>query len=87
MSRIGRERRWPPTTREQFDRLRSRSGALVLGSPDDVIEKLLFEHQLFGYSRFCLQISFGGIPHEQVLRAIELLGTRVAPALRAATAG
>ena len=83
MNRIGRERGWSPMTREQFDFLRSPRGALVVGSPQEVIEKILFQYELFGNGRFLAQISVGHLPHAQVLRAIELLGTEVAPAVRA----
>jgi probable LLM family oxidoreductase len=82
MSRIGRERGWPPTTREQFDAMRTPRGALAVGTADEVIEKVLFHHRLFGHSRVMFQISVGTLPHDRVLRAIELIGTEVAPALR-----
>ena len=87
MNRIGRERGWPPMTRAQFDALCGPRGALLVGSPDEVIEKILFEHELFGHGRFLAQISVGPLPHVQVTRAIELLGTVVAPAVRTALAG
>jgi probable LLM family oxidoreductase len=82
MNALGRERGWPPMTRQDFDAARTRRGALVVGSPQDVVEKILFQHDLFGHDRFLAQISVGTMPHEQVLRAIELLGTEVAPAVR-----
>ena len=84
MNRIGRERGWSSMTRAQFEALCGPSGALLVGSPDEVIEKILFEHELFGHQRFLAQISVGPLPHTQVLRALELLGTRVAPAVRKA---
>jgi len=83
MNAIGRERRWSGIGREDFDRLRSPRGALVVGSPEEVVEKILFEHELFGHRRFLAQTSVGTLPHEQALRSIELLGTEVAPAVRA----
>jgi probable LLM family oxidoreductase len=86
MSRIGRERGWPPMSRAHFDQLASPAGAVVVGGPQEVFDKLLFEHELFGNHRFLAQISVGGIPHDKVLRAIELLGTEVAPAVRAEVA-
>jgi probable LLM family oxidoreductase len=86
MSRIGRERGWAPMSRPQFDALRSPRGALVVGSVDEVVEKILAEHALFGHQRFMAQISVGTMPHASVLRAIELLGTEVAPAVRAEVA-
>jgi len=86
MSRIGRERGWPPTTREQFEAMRGPRGALVVGSPQQVIDKILFEHEVFGNDRFLAQLAVGSMPHRQTMRAIELLGTVVAPAVRRATA-
>ncbi len=86
MSRIGRERGWPPMGRAQFDQLASPRGAVLAGGPQEVIDKLLFEHELFGHQRFLAQISVGGIPHDRVLQAIELLGTEVAPVVRAEVA-
>jgi probable LLM family oxidoreductase len=83
MTRIGRERGWPPMTREQFDTLRSPRGALVVGSPQEVVEKILFQHEIFGHERFLAQMSVGDLAHRDVLRAIELFGAEVAPAVRA----
>ena len=83
MNRIGRERGWPPMTRRQFDELRGLRGALVVGGPQEVVEKILFQHELFGHQRFLAQISVGHLPHAKAMRAIELLGTEVAPAVRA----
>ena len=87
MTRIGRERGWPPTTRQQFDVLRSAKGALLVGSPDEVIDKILFEHDLFGHQRFLAQMTVGPMPHASVMRSIELFGTKVAPVVRRETAG
>ena len=84
MTRIGRERGWSPMTRQQFDELRSPRGALVVGSPQEVVEKILFQHELFGHQRFLAQISVGHLHHANAMRAIELLGTEVVPAVRAA---
>ncbi len=84
MGRIGRERGWPPPSRAHFDRERGPSGALLLGSPQQVIDKILYERELFGMDRFLLQLSVGTMPHAQMLRAIELYGTVVAPAVRKA---
>jgi probable LLM family oxidoreductase len=82
MNRIGRERGWSPMTRQQFDELRSLRGAIVVGSPQEVVEKILFQHELFGHQRFLAQISVGHLPHPNAMRAIELLGTEVVPAVR-----
>jgi probable LLM family oxidoreductase len=81
MNRIGRERGWPAMTREQFEAGRSPRGALVVGSPDEVVEKILSEYELFGHQRFMAQISVGTLAHEKVMSAIELFGTKVAPAV------
>ena len=84
MGRIGRERGWPPPTRERFEAERSPRGALLVGNPQEVIDKILFEHELFGNTRFLMQMSVGTMPHERIMRSIELLGTVVAPAVRKA---
>ena len=84
MNRIGRERGWSNMTRAQFDALCAPRGALLVGSPAEVVEKILFEHELFGHQRFLAQISVGAMPHAKVMHAIELLGTAVAPAVRQA---
>lgn len=82
MSRIGRERGWPPTTRAQFEAGRSSQGSLLVGSPQQVIDKILFEKNLFGLDRFLLHVSVGTMPHNQIMHSIELFGTVVAPAIR-----
>jgi probable LLM family oxidoreductase len=84
MGKIGRERGWPPPTRRQFDAEISKQGALLVGDPDRVTDKILWEHELFGHTRFLIQFSVGTMPHDQMLRAIELYGTKVAPAVRKA---
>jgi alkanesulfonate monooxygenase SsuD/methylene tetrahydromethanopterin reductase-like flavin-dependent oxidoreductase (luciferase family) len=86
MNRIGRERGWSGLTREDYDALRSLRGALVVGSVDEVVEKILFQHEIFEHDRFLAQVSLGTLPHAQALRAIELMGTEVVPKVRAALA-
>jgi probable LLM family oxidoreductase len=86
MTQLGRERGWPPMTPQQFDALRAPRGSLALGSPQEVIEKLLFVHEVLGLDRILLHLSVGTMPHAEVMRAIQLLGTEVAPAVRAAVA-
>jgi probable LLM family oxidoreductase len=86
MGRIGRERGWPPPTRAQFESERRLRGALFLGRPEQIVEKILFQHEIFGHDRFLIQLTVGPMPHDKVLRAIELLGTEVAPAVRQAVA-
>jgi probable LLM family oxidoreductase len=82
MSRIGRERGWPATTRGQFEVSRSPQGSLLVGSPQQVIDKILFEKELFGLDRFLLHVSVGTMPHKQIMHSIELFGAVVAPAIR-----
>ncbi len=82
MSRIGRERGWPPYTRRQFDAECTLRGALFVGSPQEIIDKILFQYELFRHQRFLIQLTVGPMPHAQVMRAIELLGTEVAPVVR-----
>jgi alkanesulfonate monooxygenase SsuD/methylene tetrahydromethanopterin reductase-like flavin-dependent oxidoreductase (luciferase family) len=82
MDRIGAERGWPPLTREQYDAGRTLRGATVVGSPEDVAAKILYQHELFGHERFLIQFTVGSLPHEHTLRAIELFGTKVAPLVR-----
>ena len=82
MDRIGRERGWSPVTRERFEASRSLRGSDFVGSPDEVIEKILFQHELFAHERFLLQLGVGTLPHDKVMRAIELFGTEVAPVVR-----
>lgn len=84
MGRIGRERGWPGMSRQQFDQSTGSQGALLVGSVAQVVDKILWEHELFGHTRFLAQMSLGGLPHEKSLRAIELLGTRVAPEVKKA---
>ena len=82
MTRIGRERGWPPTNRAQYEAQRGPRGALLIGNPEEVAQKILFEHELFGHQRFLLQLSVGTMPHAGIMHAIELYGTRVAPMVR-----
>ena len=83
MNKIGRERGWSPLQREQYEASATLRGANFVGSPDDIIEKLLYQHELFGHQRFLLQLSVGTVPHDKLMHAIELLGTKVAPIVRA----
>lgn len=84
MTRIGAERGWPPMTREQFDMLCAPRGALLVGSPREVADKILYQHRLFGHTRFLAQMTVGTVPHELVMRSIELFGEEVAPLVRKA---
>lgn len=83
MSRIGRERGWPPVTRAQFDALRGKTGALLVGSPDEVAEKILLHSEaLGGTTRITFHMDVAVSEQSKLLRSIELLGSRVAPVVR-----
>lgn len=82
MSRIGRERGWPAMTPAQYEALRDPRGALAVGDPQEVAEKILFEHELFSHQRYLGQMAVGAVAHRDVMRSIELFGTQVAPVVR-----
>ena len=84
MNRVGQDRGWPPLSRQQFEQGRSPGGALMVGSVQQVIDKILYEHELFGNTRFLAQGSLGQVPHHMNMKSIELFGTQVAPAIRKA---
>jgi probable LLM family oxidoreductase len=86
MTRLGRERGWPAMTPQQFETSRSLRGALAVGSAEEVIEKILFQHEIFDHQRFLAQVTVGTVEHAKVMRCIELFGTVVAPAVRAEVA-
>ena len=82
-SEIGKERGWPPVTRAHFDALLGPTGALIVGDPEIVADKTLrLNESLGGISRLTFQMSVAALPHAKLMRAIELLGTRVAPLVR-----
>ena len=83
MGRIGRERGWPPMTPQQYEALRSPRGALAAGDAEEVAQKILFEHELFGHDRYLAQMAAGEVPHLEVMRSIERFGTEVVPLVRA----
>ncbi len=87
MDRIGRERGWGPLERPTFDASRTLRGASFVGSPQEVIEKILFQHEIFKHRRFLVQFSVGTLPHKAIMRSIELFGTEVAPVVRRELAG
>ncbi|MDY6961626.1 MAG: LLM class flavin-dependent oxidoreductase, partial [Pseudomonadota bacterium] len=82
MDRIGRERGWGPTSRAQFDQARGPTGNLFVGDPELVAEKIVAAHKVFGNDRFLIQMAIGLMPHDQIMRGIELYGTKVAPLVR-----
>jgi probable LLM family oxidoreductase len=84
MNRIGRERGWPPTSRAQFEQSAGPHGNLLIGAPEVVAEKILNLHELFAMDRVMIQMAIGTLPHREQLKAIELMGTKVAPMVRAA---
>lgn len=82
MNRIGRERGWAPLNYTQYERLCSPVGALMVGSVDEVAEKILYQYKLFGFSRFMAQASVGTVPHELTMRSIETFATKVIPKVK-----
>jgi probable LLM family oxidoreductase len=85
---VGRERGWPPVTRAAFDAQRGPLGALLVGSPDEVVEKIIRHSEaLGGISRVTFQMNVASLPHSKLMTAIEAIGTRVAPALRGSDTG
>ncbi|WP_433944632.1 LLM class flavin-dependent oxidoreductase [Paenibacillus sp. SN-8-1] len=82
MSKLGRERGWGPYTRASFDAARRFEGALYVGDPETVAEKIIHLRKHVGITRFLLHVPVGSMPHKDVMRAIELLGTEVAPRVR-----
>ncbi|HET9718740.1 MAG TPA: LLM class flavin-dependent oxidoreductase, partial [Solirubrobacteraceae bacterium] len=86
MNRIGRERGWPPSGRREYQALAAPDGALAVGDPEQVAEKILMELELFGHQRYIGQMSVGAVAHSDVMRSIELFGAEVAPRVRAEVA-
>jgi probable LLM family oxidoreductase len=86
MNRIGRERGFGPTSPAHFDRERSLAGALFVGSPAEVAEKILRNHEIFRFDRILIQMAIGVIEHAKLMRAIELLAGQVVPEVRRALA-
>jgi probable LLM family oxidoreductase len=82
MNRIGRERGWPPTSRAHFDAARGPRGALFVGSPAEVTDKILSVHEIFRFDRLLIQMATGVFDHSKLMTAIEILGARVAPEVR-----
>ncbi|MFF2482827.1 LLM class flavin-dependent oxidoreductase [Paenibacillus sp. NPDC058071] len=82
MNHIGRERGWSPYTRDTYDAARSLDGALYVGDPEYVAEKIVLLNKNLGLTRFMMYVDFSSLPHRDLLRTIELLGTKVAPIVR-----
>src|SRR3954467_14356134 len=83
MNRIGRERGWPPSGRAEYDALAGPAGPLAVGSPEEVAEKIVRVQELFQPERYLAHLSIGAVEHRDVMRAIELFGTQVAPLVEA----
>src|SRR5215203_3925400 len=86
MNRIGRERGWPPSGRREYEALRAPDGPLTLGSPEQVAEKIVAFYDLFRPQRYLAHMSLAAVAHGDVMRAIELFGTEVAPGVAAGIA-
>jgi len=82
MNKIGRERGWPPMRRGDYIAAAELRGSNFVGSPQQITEKILFQHEIFNHDRFLVQFSVGTMPHDKIMRSIELFGTEVAPAVR-----
>ncbi len=83
MNKIGRERGWAPASRAQLEQQRLLRGSDFVGTPDEIIEKILFQHEIFNHQRFLVYMGNSAIEHKQVMHAVELFGTKVAPVVRA----
>jgi probable LLM family oxidoreductase len=85
MTEIGKERGWPPTTRAQYDFTRGPTGAFLIGDAETVVEKVLYTNEILGgIARLDFQMTAATLPHDKMRHAIEILGTKVAPAVRKA---
>jgi probable LLM family oxidoreductase len=82
-TRIGKERGWPPVTKAHFDLQRGPRGAFLVGNPEEVAEKIIrHSESLGGISRVTFQMDNANLSHEQLMQSIELIGTRISPAIR-----
>ena len=82
MNKIGRERGWAPLTHQDYSNSAALRGANFVGTPQQVIDKILFQYDIFRHDRFLVQFSVGTMPHDKIMRSIELFGNEVAPAVR-----
>lgn len=82
MDKLGQERGWPPMSRAQFDASTELEGANFIGSPQQIIDKIMYQYEIFKHDRFLMQMSVGSIPHNQMMKSIELFATKVAPVIR-----
>lgn len=84
MNRIGRDRGWGPYSKEQYNTGRSKEGALFIGDPNEVADKILYMHELFGITRFIAHMDVGAPTHAQMMKSVELFGSKVAPIVKKA---
>lgn len=84
MNRIGKQRGWPPFTREQFELGRGKNGALIIGDASEAIDKILQLHETLGFTRFATHMDVGGPSHKDLMKSIEIFGTKIAPTIRKA---
>jgi probable LLM family oxidoreductase len=84
MTRVGSSRGWPPYNRQQFEFGRSKEGAYLIGDANEVVDKILLMHELFGLTRFSAHMDVGGPSHKSLMKSIELYGTQIAPKVRQA---
>ena len=84
MNRIGRERGWPPSGQREFEAACGPNGHLLIGDPERVADRIIELHRVFRNDRILIQMAIGAMPHKQLMHAIELLGTKVAPRVKEA---
>lgn len=84
MNRVGASRGWAPFSRSQYEQGRSRQGAYLFGDASEATDKILEMHELFGLTRFCAHMDVGGPAHADLMKSIEIYGTKIAPQVRAA---
>lgn len=84
MNRIGKSRGWPPYQRTQFEYGKTKNGALFIGEPNQMIDKILYVQEMFGLTRFAAHMDIGGPSHKDMMKSIEIYGTKIAPKVREA---
>lgn len=84
MNRIGKSRGWPPYQRTQFEYGKTKSGALFIGEPNEMVDKILYVQEMFGLTRFAAHMDIGGPSHKDMMKSIEIYGTKIAPKVREA---
>ncbi|SFH21194.1 Atu2307/SP_0267 family LLM class monooxygenase [Pedobacter insulae] len=84
MDRVGRSRGWPPFQKNQFDLGRGKTGALIIGDANEAIDKILAAQEMFGLTRFSAHMDVGAPSHNEMMKSIEIFGTKIAPKIREA---